>query len=236
MGYPVLAAVSRKRFIGAVSGIKDPKQRDFATMGACLAAIESGAKILRVHDVKATADFLNTYWAMAKKDQRQAFVAVGSNMGDRLANLSEAARLINKIPLTCVVATSYAYETEPAYGIATPVANAVAEIRTELHPLVLMDFLLDVENQLDRVRPKGEDGHGPRTIDCDLAWIEDEQHAGPKLTLPHPRLGERDYVLVPMEDLMHDPVRFFSHAGVDVLPPEERVGHVLSELGVIEWE
>ena len=79
-------------------------------------------------------------------------------------------------------------------------------------------------------------GFGPRTIDCDLVWIEDEQHAGPKLTLPHPRLGERDFVLVPMEDLMHDPVRFLSHAGVTILPPEERVGHVLSELGVVEWE
>lgn len=240
MGYPVLAAVSRKRFIGAVSGIKDPKQRDFATMGACLAAIESGAKILRVHDVKATSDFLNTYWAMAKKDQRQAFVAVGSNMGDRLANLSEAARLINKIPLTCVVATSYAYETEPAYGIETPVANAVIEVRTELSPLVLMDALLDVEDQIGRERTEEHDvsvaGSESRVIDCDLCWVEGEQHAGNHLTLPHPRMGERDFVLVPMEDLMHDPVRFFAHGGVRVLPPEMRVGHVTSELGVLEWE
>jgi 2-amino-4-hydroxy-6-hydroxymethyldihydropteridine diphosphokinase len=150
--------------------------------------------------------------------------------------LSRACKLINEIPLTCVVNVSHAYETEPAYGIATPVADAVAEIRTELHPLVLMDKLLEVEDKLDRVRKPGEEGHGPRTIDCDLIWIEDERHAGPKLTLPHPRLGERDFVLLPMEDLMHDPVRFFSHGGVDVLPVEQRVGRVIAELGVLEWE
>ena len=56
------------------------------------------------------------------------------------------------------------------------------------------------------------------------------------LTLPHPRMGERDYVLVPMEDLMHDPVRFFSHGGVEIAPPDQRVGHVTEDLGAITWE
>ena len=236
MGYVLMSAVSRKRFVGALSGVKDPAARDAATIGIVIAAIEAGARVLRVHNVAETAEALNTYWAVAKKDPRQGFIALGSNVGDRLGYLSKACKLINDIPLTCVVAVSHAYETEPAYGIATPVANAVAEIRTELHPLVLMDRLLEVENQLNRERPEGQDGHGPRTIDCDLAWVEDEQHAGPKLTLPHPRLGERDFVLVPMEDLMHDPVRFLSHGGVRVLPPENRVGHVTSELGVLDWE
>ena len=236
MGYVLMSAVSRKRFVGALSGVEDPAARDAATIGIVIAAIEAGARVLRVHNVAETAEALNTYWAVAKKDPRQGFIALGSNVGDRLGYLSKACKLINDIPLTCVVAVSHAYETEPAYGIATPVANAVAEIRTELHPLVLMDRLLEVENQLNRERPEGQDGHGPRTIDCDLAWVEDEQHAGPKLTLPHPRLGERDFVLVPMEDLMHDPVRFLSHGGVRVLPPENRVGHVTSELGVLDWE
>jgi len=189
-----------------------------------------------VHNVAQVANAINAYWAVAKKDPRQGFISIGSNVGDRMGYLACACKLINDIPLTCVVSVSQAYETAPAYGIATPVANAVVEIKTELHPLVLMDKLLDVENQLDRVRSAETAGFGPRTIDCDLVWVEDEIHAGPKLTLPHPRLGERDYVLVPMEDLMHDPVRFLSHDGVEVLPPEDRVGEVLGELGVIEWE
>ena len=241
MGYPVMTAVSRKRFVGAISGEKKSSARDAATLGVCVSAIESGARILRVHDVKGTADFINAYWAMAKKDQRQAFIAIGSNEGDRIENLSEATRLIDKIPLTCVVAVSHVYETEPAYGIPTPVANAVIEVRTELHPTVLMGELRSVEEHMGRKRgDKDHDvkeaGSESRIIDCDLCWVEDERHAGQLLTLPHPRLGERDFVLVPMEDLMHDPVRFLTHAGVDVLIPEERVGHVTAELGTLSWE
>ena len=236
MGYVLMSAVSRKRHVGAVSGVADPTDRDAATIGLSIAAIEYGARVLRVHDVAHVAEAINSYWAVAKKDPRQGFVALGSNVGDRLGYLARACKLINEIPLTCVVNVSHAYETEPAYGIATPVADAVAEIRTELHPLVLMDRLLEVEDKLDRVRNAETAGHGPRTIDCDLVWVEDEIHAGPKLTLPHPRLGERDFVLVPMEDLMHDPVRFFSHGGVKVLPTDQRVGHVTAELGVLDWE
>jgi len=236
MGYVLMSAVSRKRFVGATSGVAEVTERDAATIGLSIAALEAGARVLRVHNVAQVSQAIGAYWSVAKKDPRQGFVSLGSNVGDRMGYLARACKLINEIPLTCVVAVSHAYETEPAYGIATPVANAVAEIRTELPPLVLMDKLLEVEDKLDRVRDPKTAGHGPRTIDCDLVWIEDERHAGPKLTLPHPRLGERDYVLFPMEDLMHDPERFFSHEGVDVLPPDDRVGRVTDELGVIEWE
>ena len=236
MGYPLLCAVSRKRFVGAVSGVTDAVQRDAATHAICIAAITNGARILRVHDVAGTAQAINAFWAMTERDSRQGFVALGSNVGDRVGYLARATQLIDEIPLTCVVSVSHAYETEPAYGIATPVVNAVAEIRTELHPTVLMDKLLEVEKALNRIRKPGEEGHGPRTIDCDLLWIEGEQHVGKHLTLPHPRMGERDYVLVPMEDLMHDPVRFFSHGGVKIEPTEKRGGHVTADLGEITWE
>ena len=66
--------------------------------------------------------------------------------------------------------------------------------------------------------------------------MEGEIHAGRRLRLPHPKLGERDYILVPMEDLMHDPVRFLSHAGVHIAPQEERVGIVLADLGEVKWQ
>lgn len=242
MGYPLMCAVSRKRFVGALSGTDEPAARDAATAGVCISAIENGARILRVHDVAEISRAVNAYWAVSHKDARQGFVSLGSNVGNRVANLARAAQLIDEIPLTCVVSVSHAYETEPAYGIATPVANAVAEIRTELHPLVLMDRLLEVEDQMGRIRadaatrdPK-KPGTGPRTIDCDLVWVEGESHAGARLTLPHPRLGERDYVIVPMEDLMHDPERFLAHAGVPVTPRDDRVGHVTADLGEVAWE
>lgn len=236
MGYPVLCAVSRKRFVGAVSGVEEAPARDAATAGVCIAAVEQGARILRVHDVAGVSQALNSYWSVAHPDPRRAYVALGSNVGDRVEYLARATALINAIPLTCVTAVSHAYETDPAYGIATPVANAVVEIKTELAPLVLLDSLMGVEKQLGRKRPKGQDGHGPRTIDCDLVWMEGESHAGAKLTLPHPNLGERDFVLLPMEDLMHDPARFLAHSGVAVKPREERVGLVRAELGEVMWE
>ena len=236
MGYPVMCAVSRKRFVGAVSGVTDAAARDAATAGVCIAAVESGVRLLRVHDVAGVAQALNSYWSVAHPDPRRAFVALGSNVGDRLEYLKRATALINAIPLTCVTAVSRAYETDPAYGIAMPVANAVVEIRTELAPLVLIDALLDVEKKLGRTRPAGQDGHGPRTIDCDLLWMEGESHAGRKLALPHPRLGERDFVIVPMEDLMHDPERFLAHAGISVLSREQRVGLVRADLGELVWE
>ncbi len=236
MGYPVLTAVSRKRFVGAISGTGEPLDRDAATLGTCLAAISNGSRLLRVHDVAAAFQAVSSYWCASRTDARQAFVSLGSNVGDRMGYLARAVRLIDKLPLTCVTAVSNAYETEPAYGIATPVANAVAEIHTELHPLVLLDRLLEVENALGRIRDPKAEGHAPRTIDCDLCWVEGEEHHGKRLELPHPGLGERDYVLVPMEDLMPDPVRFLTHAGVEVFEVEDRVGHVLAELGPVTWE
>ena len=233
MGYPLCTAVSRKRFVGAVSGVDEAAERDAATQGICIAAVANGARILRVHDVAGCAQ------AVSEKAPRQGFVSLGSNVGDRVANLTRAVQLIDQIPLTCVANVSHAYETEPAYGIATPVANCVAEIRTELHPLVLMGHLLKIEDQLGRKRDLERDpkkpGNAARIIDCDLAWVEGETHQGRKLTLPHPRLGERDYVIVPMEDLMHNPTRFLEHGGVEVLPREDRVGAVTSDLGEISW-
>ncbi len=236
MGYPVLTAVSRKRCVGAVTGVQNPKDREAGTLGMCLSAIVSGSRILRVHNVSAAFQAVSSYWAASHPDSRQGFVSLGSNVGNRMEYLAQAAKLIDKLPLTCVTAVSKAYETEPAYGIATPVANAVAEIHTELHPLVLLDKLLDIENQLGRVRDPKTAGHGPRTIDCDLCWIEGEEHHGKRLELPHPGLGERDYVLVPMEDLMADPVRFLTHSGIAVQDVEDRVGKVIAELGPIAWE
>lgn len=232
LGYPLVCAVSRKRFVGTVSGVEDPAARDAATFGVCLGAIEHGANIVRVHDVAGFAQFLSGYWAVARPQPRRAFVALGSNMGKRLDNIRAARDLIAEIPLTCVSSCSRIYESEPAYELRQDAfANAVIEIKTELAPLVLLDELLAVENRLGRNRTKSAKANGPRVIDCDLLWMDGEIHGGNKLRLPHPKLGERDFVLVPLEDLMHDPARFFRYEGVNVLEPEDRVGHIVGELG-----
>ena len=234
LGYPLLCAVSRKRFVGAVSGVADAKRRDAATYGVCLGAIQLGANIVRVHDVAGFSQFLNGFWAIARPQPRRAFVALGSNMGNRADNIRAAKNLIAEIPMTCVSNCSRIYESEPAYETRQePFANAVIEIKTELAPLILLDELMEVEHKLGRKRGRGAKPNGPRVIDCDLIWMDGEVHGGNKLRLPHPGLGERDFVLVPLEDLMHDPARFFRFEGVNVKEPEERFGHVVGELGAL---
>ena len=235
MGYPVACAVSRKRLVGAVSGVGDPTQRDAATVGLALAAVARGARILRVHNVAAMAQALNSYWAISAADVRRAFVGLGSSVGDRMGYLARAVAMINAIPLTCVDSVSHAYETEPAYGIDSTVLDCVVEIRTELAPMVLLESLMQIERELGRKRIPGKE-NGPRTIDCDLVWMEGETHAGTRLALPHPKMAERDFVLAPMEDLMHDPARFFASAGITVMPPELRVGRVRADMGAVQWQ
>jgi len=234
LGYPTLCAVSRKRLVGAISGVANARERDIATFGVCLGAIEQGANIVRVHNVAGFAQFLNGFWAIARPQPRRAYVALGSNEGDRLENIRTARDLIAQIPMTCVSSCSRIYESEPAYETDQDAfANAVIEIKTELAPLILLDELGKVELQLGRDRSGKAKTNGPRPIDCDLLWMDNEVHGGDKLRLPHPGLGERDFVLVPLEDLMHNPARFFRYEGIDVKEPEDRVGHVVAELGTL---
>lgn len=234
LGYPTLCAVSRKRLVGAISGVANARERDIATFGVCLGAIEQGANIVRVHNVAGFAQFLNGFWAIARPQPRRAYVALGSNEGDRLENIRTARDLIAQIPMTCVSSCSRIYESEPAYETDQDAfANAVIEIKTEMAPLILLDELGKVELQLGRDRSGKAKANGPRPIDCDLLWMDNEIHGGNKLRLPHPGLGERDFVLVPLEDLMHNPARFFRYEGIDVKEPEDRVGHVVAELGML---
>ena len=232
LGYPLLCTMSSDRFVGAISGSDDETARRSVSYGASLGAIEQGANIVCVGDVAGFNQFLNGFWAIEHPQPRRAFISLESNMGRRLDNLRAARDLIAEIPMTCVSNCSRIYESEPAYDERQePYANAVIEIKTELAPLILLDELIKVEDKLGRNRTKSARAHGPRVIDCDLVWMDDEVHGGTKLQLPHPGLGERDFVLVPLEDLMHNPARFFRFEGVDVKEPEERVGHVTGELG-----
>ena len=98
MGYPVFTAVSRKRFVGAVSGVKDAPSRDFATAGICISAIQNGARILRVHDVAGVSQAVNSYWSVSHKDPRQGFVSLGSNMGNRVGNIGRAVQFRFRSP------------------------------------------------------------------------------------------------------------------------------------------
>ena len=232
LGYPLLCSTPKRGFASIASGASKAGDGDSAAYGIYLGAIEQGANIVCVSNVAGFVQFLNGFWAIARPQPRRAFVSLESNMGRRLDNLREARDLISQIPMTCVSSCSRIYESEPVGQARQDLyASAVIEIKTELAPLILLGELIHVEDELGRNRTKSARPGGPRVIDCDLLWMDNEVHGGNKLQLPHPGLGERDCALVPLEDLMHNPARFFRYEGVDVKEPEERVGHVVGELG-----
>lgn len=232
LGYPLMCAPSRKRFVGALSGVGRACERDAATCGVVLAAMAQGAQIVRVHDVAGTSQALRCAEAILRAPRRQALVALGANMGDRLATLRQAVADIAALPLTQVEAVSHAYQSAPAYVEDQPVfANAVVRLVTELHPLSLLAALLGIEDAHGRVRAMA---NGPRSLDLDLLWMEGERHAGTRLCLPHPLMGERDFVLRPMADVLPSVERFCAREGIPLADVRERVGVVTDDLGALD--
>ena len=122
------------------------------------------------------------------------YVALGANLGDREASIRRAAELIGAQRLSTIIET-------PPWGVTDQpdFLNAVAELETDLGPRPLLERLLEVERELGRVR--GGRRWGPRTIDLDLLVLGDETSDTPALQLPHPRLHERPFVLVPLAEL-----------------------------------
>ena len=129
-----------------------------------------------------------------------AFIALGSNLGDAQAQVLGAFDALNGLAQTRLVARSPLYLTPP-WGVLDQPAfiNAVAQIDTALTPHELLDALLKVERDAGRVR----DGErwGPRTLDLDVLHMAGVALSDDRLTLPHPRMAERAFVLLPLNDL-----------------------------------
>ena len=130
----------------------------------------------------------------------RAFVALGGNLGDTHAILRQALDDLAALPRTRLLARSRFYRTPP-WGLREqpPFLNAAAELETALAPYELLDALLDIERAAGRVR-EGE-RWGPRTLDLDLLHMEGVTLRDERLTLPHPRIGERAFVLLPLAEL-----------------------------------
>jgi 3-oxoacyl-[acyl-carrier protein] reductase len=129
-----------------------------------------------------------------------AYIALGSNLGDRDDILRRALAALRQTEGVEVMRVSPVYETRPIGGPAGqgPYLNAVAEVRSEREPRDLLSVLLHIEQQLGRVR---QEKNGPRTIDLDLLLYGDLVHQDESLTVPHPRLHERLFVLQPLAQL-----------------------------------
>jgi 2-amino-4-hydroxy-6-hydroxymethyldihydropteridine diphosphokinase len=131
----------------------------------------------------------------------RAFVAFGSNLGDREGTIRAALAALDAAEGVDVVHVSSFEETDPVGFLDQPrFVNGAAELRTELSPRALLDLLLEVEAQFGRDRSAGPP-QGPRTLDLDLLLYGSEQIDEPGLAVPHPRLSERAFVLRPLAEL-----------------------------------
>jgi 2-amino-4-hydroxy-6-hydroxymethyldihydropteridine diphosphokinase len=130
-----------------------------------------------------------------------AFLALGSNLGDRLENLRAGVRKLDATQGIDVVRSSRVYETEPVGPPQPMYLNAVIEVATTLTPRELLEAARGVEDSLGRVRTER---WGPRTIDVDILVYDEQTVDEPDLEIPHPRMHERGFVLVPLGELDAD--------------------------------
>ena len=140
----------------------------------------------------------------------EAFVGLGSNLGDREARLREALDALERDPEIELVSRSRLYETEPVGPPQGRYLNAAVRLRTRLTPRQLLTRLLAMEDAAGRRR--GPERNAPRTLDLDLLLYGDRRIDEPDLVVPHPRLHERAFVLEPLCELAPERV----HPGLGV--------------------
>ncbi|MCM3130793.1 2-amino-4-hydroxy-6-hydroxymethyldihydropteridine diphosphokinase [Paenibacillus provencensis] len=133
-------------------------------------------------------------------DPSEAYIALGANLGDREATLLSAIQLLHQQDKVKVLRCSNLYETEPVGYVDQPsFINMAIAVETSLPPNELLVLMLDIEQRLGRVR---DIRWGPRTVDLDLLWYEGTEMNTEQLVLPHPRMAERAFVLVPLSDVV----------------------------------
>lgn len=130
---------------------------------------------------------------------RRAFLSLGSNLGDRAEYLRAAREALSALPATRVVAFSRIYETAPQdHEDQGAFLNQVVCLETRLRPTDLLCQCQRIEREHGRVRTLR---FGPRTLDIDILLFQDEESDDPELTLPHPRMVKRAFVLVPLAEV-----------------------------------
>lgn len=203
LGYPLMVAVSRKSYIGYAYHIEEPRERDDASAAEALMACELGASVIRTHNVDLTVKSLE------ENMRPYAFIGMGCNValvadeGEELegkkAMLNQAISDMCMLPDSQIIDISSFYESEPAYfEDQDTFVNAVVLLRTGLPPQELLRYLQAIETSLGRVR---ERENGPRTCDLDILDYQGYVCDHEILTLPHPLLAERDFVVKPLLEL-----------------------------------
>lgn len=129
---------------------------------------------------------------------KTAYIGLGSNLGDSEATLRAAAEALGRLPATRLIARSALYRSAPVDAAGPDFVNAVAAVATALDARALLDGLHAIENAHGR-RRAGR--NAPRTLDLDLLLYGHERIDEPGLTVPHPRLASRAFVLLPLHDI-----------------------------------
>jgi len=126
-----------------------------------------------------------------------AYLSLGSNVGDRTANLRAAIARLESLGQVCAVSSFY--ETEPVDFTAQPwFVNCAIALETEMSPSRLLQALLELEREMGRRRTQSK---GPRTIDLDILLFGEQVIDEPGLTIPHPALAQRRFVLEPLAEI-----------------------------------
>ena len=132
----------------------------------------------------------------------RAFIALGSNLGDRHGYIESAKRAMARLPRTRLVGFSTIYETAPVGPVAQgDYLNAAAELATELDPFELLAQLSEIEHRCGRPPPPQRVAWGPRTVDLDILLYDERTISTAALVVPHPRMHERSFVLQPLAEL-----------------------------------
>jgi 2-amino-4-hydroxy-6-hydroxymethyldihydropteridine diphosphokinase len=130
----------------------------------------------------------------------KAYIALGSNLCDPATQIRKAFSALAKIPKTKVIQCSSLYQSEPVgYDSQPDFINAVAEVHTDASPETLLKALLDIEQGFGRERPFP---NAPRILDLDLLCYDDVDQKTDSLTLPHPRMHLRGFVLLPLAEIV----------------------------------
>lgn len=204
LGFPTMVAVSRKSYIGEAYHIEDPKERDSASAAEALMACELGASVIRTHNVALTAQALEENlrpYVLIGMGCNVALVAdEGEEREGKIAMINKAIGDMCMLPDTQIIDISSYYESEPAYFEDQDLfVNTVVLMRTGLPPQELLTYLQAIENSLGRVRTQK---NGPRTCDLDVLDYQGYVSDLEVLTLPHPLLLERDFVVKPLLELL----------------------------------
>lgn len=127
-----------------------------------------------------------------------AYIALGANLGDAVATVRQALRDLDTLPQTQLLRASSLYRTAPIDSSGPDYINAVAEVATTLAPLALLAALQQLEQAAGRERPYR---NAPRTLDLDILLYDDITLETSMLTIPHPRMHERAFVLLPLSEI-----------------------------------